>query len=169
MSQHLYEISKEFVELQEAASNADQVDESMMLALQDTMEGIQLSFEEKAQNVVGVMKNVTSTVSALDEEIKRLQAKKATAINKEKWFKDYLRENMEKTGISNIKCDLFSITLSKPSQTVEITAELELPDDLIEIETKIKPNKTKIKELLKAGEDISGAVLKDTQRRLTIR
>jgi hypothetical protein len=169
MTQHLYEISKDFIELQSAAEDAENVDENMLIALQDTMEGVQLSFEEKAQNIVNVMKNVTTSVSSIDEEIKRLQSKKTTIKNKEECFKNYLRENMEKTGINKIECPLFTITLSKPAQVVEIIDELELPDDVIEIETKIKPNKAEIKKLLQSGEDLSGAVLVDAKRRLTIK
>lgn len=168
-NQHLYEISKDFIDLQRAAEDAENIDETMMLALKDTMESIQLSFEEKAMNIVNVMKNVTLNAGAIDEEIKRLQAKKATLKNKEDWFKNYLRENMEKTGISKIECEFFSITLSKASQVVGITDEQQLPDDLIEIETKIKPDKTAIKKLLQQGEEVPGAVLKDSMRRLTIK
>lgn len=168
MSQHLYEISKDFLELQEAASNAEEVDESMMLALRDTMEGIQLSFEEKAQNIVNVMKNVTSNVAAIDEEIKRLQGMKTTVKNKEEWFKNYLRENMEKTGINKIECPYFTITLAKASQQVEITDEKLLPDDLIDIETKIKPKRQEIKKALQDGE-VPGAELITAKRRLIIK
>ena len=169
MSQHLYEISKEFSELQEMAKNAEDVDESMMLALRDTLESVQISFEEKAQNIVNVMRNVTSTASAIDEEIKRLKAKKASVVNKEKWFRRYLSENMQQTGISKIECEFFTITLSSPPAAVEITNELELPEDLIDVETKIKPKLSEIKKRLQANEEVPGAELTDGTRRLTIR
>ena len=169
MSKHLYEISKDFMELQKAAESAEEVDETMMLALQDTMEAVQLSFEEKAQNVVSVMRNVSTDIAAIDDEIQRLQAKRTTIKNKEDWFRDYLRKNMEKTGINKIECPLFTITLSKATQSVEITDDKQLPDDLIDIETKIKPNKPAIKKLLQQGEEVPGAALKDSQRRLIIK
>jgi hypothetical protein len=167
--EHLYEISQEFVELQEAAKNCDDVDETMLQALEDTMEGIQLSFEEKAQNIVHVMNNVTAGVAAIDEQIDRLRKMKTTATNKQEWFRNYLRENMIKTGISKIECDFFKITLGKPVASVEITNELELPDDLIDVETKIKPKKAEIKKLLQNGEEVTGAVLKDGMYRLIIK
>ncbi len=169
MKEHLYEISKDFMELQEAANNAESVDESMMLALKDTMEGLQLSFEEKAQNIVNVMKNVAVNVDAIDDEIKRLQARKATIKNKEEWFREYLRSNMEKTGINKIECEFFTITLAKSAAKVEITNESLLPDDLIDIETKIKPRQAQIKERLNSGEDVPGATLIDSKRRLIIK
>jgi hypothetical protein len=169
MNQPLYKISKEFMELQEAAANSDNVDESMIAALTDTLEGVQLDFQEKAKNIVGIMKNVTVSVTAIDEEIKRLQKIKVTATNKEKWFREYLRENMQRTGVSKIECDFFSITLSAPAKILEITSEKDLPDDLIDIETTIKPNKSAIKKLLDQGEHVDGAVLVDATPRLIIK
>lgn len=169
MKQHLYEISKDFLELQRIAEDAENVDENMLQAVKDTMEGVQLSFEEKAQNIVGVMKNVSGRVAAIDAEIERLRDMKTTITNKEAWFKNYLRENMERTGINKIECDLFAITLSKAPKQVEITDDTQLPDDLVDIETKIKPRKGDIKKLLESRKDVPGARLVDGSRRLIIR
>jgi len=169
MNQPLYQISKDFLALQEATQNSEDADETMLMALNDTMGDVQLSFEEKAENLVFVMKNVAINAAAIDEEIKRLQAKKKTISNKESKFREYLRENMQKTGISKIECKLFSITLSKPTKTLEIINETDLPDDLFEIETKIVPNKAEIKKLLVAGEEVAGAKLNDAVPRLIIK
>jgi len=169
MSQHLYEISKDFADLQRRFEDSENIDESMLMALNDTMGDLQLSFEEKAKNLVFVMKNVAANATAIDDEIKRLQAKKVVIKNKEDGFRRYLRENMKKTGISKIDCELFSITLCKAVQKLEVVSEKDLPDDLIDIETKIVPKKDEIKRLLKAGEEVSGAQLIDSTQRLIIK
>ena len=169
MKQSLYEISNDFVQLQEAVANAEDVDETLLLAFQDTIESLELSFEEKAQNLVNVMRNVTLNVTAIDEEIKRLQAKKTVIKNKEDHFKKYLRENMETTGISKIECDLFSITLSKPAKIVDIVDENQLPDSMVNVKTTITPDKMAIKKQLQDGEDVPGAQLIDGKRRLIIK
>ena len=169
MSQPLYEISKEYLQLQQLAEDADLVDETLIQAYQDTMESTKMSFEEKAQNMVSISKNITATVESLDQEIKRLQAKKTTILNKDSWFKEQLRTNMEATGINKISCPLFTITLSKAREMVEILDEMELPDDCIEIENKIKPNKVKILSLLKSGEEVPGARITESKRGLLIK
>lgn len=166
---HLYEVSQDFLKLQEELENAENVDEGLMQALTDTMEGAQGEFEQKAVAIVNLTKNITSSTDAIDAEIKRLQQRKKTITDKSEWLKGYLRDNMERTGINKIECEYFTITLGKPTEIVEITDELQVPDDLVDIETKIKPKKTEIKKLLKAGEDVPGAELKQGKWRLMIR
>lgn len=167
MSQHLYEISKDYAELQRLADESD--DEGMQIAIRDTLEAVEGSFNDKAKNLVNVMRNVTSSVESIDAEISRLQAKKKTIQNKELWFKDYLRENMEKAGISKIECDLFRITLAKPKMSVDVTDVDALPDDLKRTETKVIPDKAAIKKRLQCGSGVPGASLKESTRRLLIK
>lgn len=169
MSQHLYEISKDLSELQQKIEESENVDESLSQALTDTLQGVQLSFEDKAQQVVHVIRNTTSTVDAIQAEIDRLTKKKKSIAKKEEWLRDYLRENMERTGISKIECPLFKITLAKPTKTVQIEDEDSLPEDLYEIEVKKKPNKAEIKKALDAGKDVPGARFVESARRLIIK
>lgn len=169
MSQPLYEIKQELVSLQNLIDEAENPDETLIEAFRDTMEGIQLSFEEKAQNVVGFMNNVGANLDAIDNEIKRLQAKKKSIANKQEWFRDYLRTNMADAGISKIECPLFTISLGKPTVEVEVSDPELLPIDLREKVVTYKADKAAIKKALQAGEKVDGAELVDGKARLTIR
>ena len=163
---HLYEISKQYNEIQ---TLADSDDESMILAVKDTLEAIGGEFEEKAKAVVSVALNITSDIEAIDAQIKRLQEKKKTIQSKDEWLRNYLKQNMQATGINKITCPLFSITLSAPASVVAIDDESALPDDYVKVKTDVSPDKVKIARDLKAGISVPGASLVDGERRLTIR
>jgi len=162
----LYEIAEQYKSIQEMA---DSDDENMMVAIADTMEGIEADFQEKAQAIVATAFNVESDIDAIDAQIKRLQNKKKTIQSKSEWLRDYLKRNMEATGINKITCPLFSITLSAPGRVVEITNEGILPDEYVSVKTMIAPDKRAILNALKKGFDIQGAALVEGTRRLTIK
>lgn len=169
MSNPLYNVTKELLDLQEIANNAEDVDETLLQAYQDTIESLQLTLEEKAENLINISRNVTSNIESIDNEIKRLQSKKASIKQKDDWFKDKLRQSMQETGTNKISCPLFTITLAKATKRLEVTDEDSLPDDLYDLETKVKPKTKEITERLKAGETIDGAHLIEAKRRLIIK
>ena len=162
----LYQIAAQYNAIQELA---DSDDENMLVAIADTMEGIQAEFQEKAVALVSMAFNIESDIDAIDAEIKRLNEKKKTIQAKSEWMRDYLKRNMEATGINKISCPLFSITLSAASKQVEITDEAALPDDYVRVKTTVAPDKVAIAKALKDGVDVPGAVLVDGARRLTIK
>jgi len=162
----LYEIAYQYKSIQEMA---DSDDENMMVAIADTMEGIEADFQEKAQAIVATAFNVESDIDAIDAQIMRLQNKKKTIQSKSEWLRDYLKRNMQATGINKITCPLFSITLSAPGRVVEITNEGLLPDEYVKVKTTVSPDKVSILKALKEGAEIPGAIIVPGTPRLTIK
>jgi hypothetical protein len=163
----LYEISEQYKEVQALIESDDTG--SMREAIADTMQMIEGDFQEKAQAVVSLTLNMGGSITALDNEIERLQDKKRVIQNKVDSIRDYLKHNMEATGISKIECPLFTITLSKPAKRVEITDEALLPDEFVSVKTTVSPDKVALAKALKEGKEITGAVLVDGASRLTIK
>jgi hypothetical protein len=163
----LYEITEQYAEVQKLLDQDDS--ESMAEAVSETMGLIEADFEEKAQNIVALAFNVESDISGIDEQIKRLQDRKKAIQNKAESLREYLRYNMDRSGIDKISCPLFTITLSKASKQVEVTDEQALPDDFVRVKTTVSPDKVSIAKALKEGADVPGAVLVDGKRRLTIK
>lgn len=161
----LYDISQQFLSIQELAEN----DESMIEAVADTMEGIAADFEQKGQAVVVIFKGMEADIDAIDSEMKRLGEKKKAIQNRVEWLRNYLRDNMAATGIKKITCPLFNITLSEAAKQVEVFDESALPDDYVTVKTVLSPDKRKLLEDLKEGADIPGAMLVDGTLRLTIK
>ena len=161
----LYQLSEQHRELQQLVDN-----EVMTLDdVADTFEGLEGQFNEKAVSLVHIINNMDSDTSEIDAEIKRLQGRKKTIENKQVSVREYLRTNMEASGITKIECPLFGITLAKGRDTVFIEDESKIPDELVDISVVQKPDKRKILAMLKAGEDVPGCRIEKTKQSLRIK
>ena len=155
----LYELTEQYKQL----ANLDVEPE----LLADTIEGIEGEIEIKAENLLSVVSNFGSDIDALDNEIKRLTARKKTIVSRQDWLREYLRSNMEVSGIDKITCPLFTITLRKATQAVQVYDISLLSEDYIK--TTVSPDKVAIKNALKSGIGIPGAELVDGKRGLMIK
>jgi uncharacterized protein YeeX (DUF496 family) len=144
--------------------DADFIDDQ---TFNDTMESLQGDLETKADGLLMYVANLKAEEKALGDEIKRLQAKKKTKQNHQERLRNYLRDNMAAAGISKIECPLFTITLRKPSQVVEVDDLYAIPDVYVNVD--IKPDKALIKEALKEGKIVDGCRLATGQPGLLIR
>jgi len=151
----LYKISNDLEGLNRLISDGDVTVD--MIA--DTMEGVELMFNEKAEGIVTIANGFKHNVDIIDSEIKRLTDMKNSLVSKQSSLKEYLRVNMERTGTTKISCDLFTITLRKPTKRVLISNESEIPDEYVTVKTVIAPDKRQILAALKDGADIPGAEL----------
>ena len=156
----LYELTGQYLALQQLADNPD-------IDLTDTLEGLTGEIELKAQGLLQVVRGIEADIEAVDTEIKRLQEIKKTRQNRIDSLRDYLRFNMQQSGITSIKCPLFSITLAAGRDVAVITDESKLPRDLLRITE--SPDKAAILAALKAGNEISGAHLGKSQESLRIK
>lgn len=154
-------MSKDYIGFLESDMQGDQ--------LTECLDSIEDSFDEKANNIVKLVSSLSVDVDGIDKELKRLQAMKKSITNNQERLKEYLRYNMEVTGISKIKHSLFSITLGKPTVTAEIVDIDFLPDSFVSTDIVMKADKKAILKALKDGEDIPGAVLSTGKSRLLIK
>lgn len=162
---HLYEISENLRGL----ASIDAEDESMALAIRDTMEAVQGEFDEKAKAVASVILNMDSDADAIQAEIDRLTSRKKAIQNRQEGIREYLRANMEACGISKITHPLFSITLAKGREIAVIDDPGALPDDLVYVKTEVRPEKAEILKLLKDGVEVPGAHIERSQSSIRIK
>lgn len=148
---------------------ADTDDEGMQIAVADTMQAIAGQFEDKAKALVCVVQNMDADLEAIKSEIERLQARKKVIENRQSEMTDYLRSNMEATGIKKIACPLFTITLIEGRESVSVYDEAEIPDDLVTVKTTIAPDMRAIAAALKAGKQVPGATLERGQSSIRIK
>jgi len=156
----LYEIANNY---QQALANLDPEDE----AYSDTLEAIEGEIEEKGKNVAAYFLNLDSDISQLKEAEDKIKARRLAIQKQSDKLKDYLRFNMQETGISKIECPEFKITLGKPSQIVAVDDDLDVRY-VVEKVTK-SPDKAAIKADLKDGIIIKGAKLVEGKARLIIK
>lgn len=157
----LYEISEQLRQLSE-------MDEIPPEQLQDTLDMISDDFRVKAENVAIVIREIEAQSAALKAEADRMTERKKSLDRKAESLKDYLRFNMEATGIVKVSGKMLSITLGAPSEIVVVPEDaLDLPDDFQN--HSVTANKAMIKSALKAGQEIKGCAIMDGKAKLTIK
>lgn len=158
----LYEMTNDLKELSllmDSFEDEAGADESMALAIRDTLDSLQLQFNDKAVAIVKFAQALEGDTTAIDAEIKRLTERKQRITKRKESLREYLRLNMEASGHKKIECPLFTITLAKGRDQVMIADESQIPDDYVRVKTEIKPDKVAIGKALKAGETVPGAQL----------
>ena len=127
----LYEISEELMTLEDMLYD-DTVDQE---TVQDTLEMINMDFEDKADNYAKIIRTMDASIKALKDEEQRLSGRRKALEERQKWLKDTLEANMRYTGKMKFKTPLFSFSIQKNGglEPLVITGELEdipgpLPD-----------------------------------------
>ena len=119
----LYEITGEILELLTMAEDLE-LDQKM---IQDTMEGLDFEFEEKAEAYAKVVKTLEMDIAGLDEEIQRMTKRKATIKNNIDRLKRSLEGAMIATGKRKFKTPLFGFGIQKNPPSLNILDESKVP------------------------------------------
>lgn len=163
MSTPLYQLTGALLDLQQ------NTDTDCQVAVRDTLDAIEGEFNQKAVAVSHIILNLDSDSEAIDAEIKRLTERKRAIENRRDDVREYLRSNMEAAGITKISCPLFSITLAQGREVVVIDDEDSLPDELVNVTTKVAPDKAAIAAAIKAGQEVPGARLERSKSSIRIK
>ena len=137
-------------------------------ALRDTLDGIGGELEDKAADIAVLVKEMNAEAAALKEEEYNLAERRRAKENRVKWLTQYLTDNMQAAGLA--KVDKPRATLSfRKSKGVKIDdeegfilwAEQAGQDRFLNVKTTV--NKTAIRDALKAGDELPGAVIEERQ------
>ncbi len=158
----LYDISSDYLQALDLFTDPE-ADIPLEAAL-DTLEGIEGQLQEKAVNVAKFMQNLDAAAKAIKEAEQQMAKRRKAIENRARWIKDYLKQNMEAAGITKIESPWFSLSIQKNPPSVEVLDESALPEDYKTEVVTVKIDKAAIKEALKEGEDVPGAVLKQGTR-----
>ncbi|MCK3656410.1 hypothetical protein A4G19_13835 [Pasteurellaceae bacterium Macca] len=159
----LYEITTAYQNIADLMSDPELATSDEVI---HALEQVSDNFNDKAVNIIKLVKHSEGDIEILDGEIKRLQTLKKVRQNNIERVKNYLKQNMSATGILKIESPLFKITYNERKEAaVELDEEIFLANNVDEdlVTVTVKPNKTEIKNALKRGADILGAKLVDSQ------
>lgn len=148
----LYKIANQYASL----ANDDSFTPEM---IKDTLEAIEGEFEEKAEQLLAIVKNSLAESEMLKAEAKKLNDRSKSALNRVESIKAYLAESMATMDKKSISAGVHNLTIRKGSQSVQVDNLDDIPSDYVDYETVIKPDKNLIKEKLKLGEKIGGVSL----------
>lgn len=143
----LYEITSGFPALMENEEITQEEKEKIQ-------EELTVLLQQKSQNIIGYTKNIELTISAMKEEEKRISDNRKSLENKLINFKKYVKESMERNGITKIETTLGTLSITKSPTSVEIVNEDEIPSEFKQEVVTVKIDKTKIKNYFKETGEI---------------
>ena len=153
----LYELSSNYLHALDALTDPEA--DIPMEAVTDTLEGLEGELQEKTVNVAKFMKNMEATAEAIKEAKIQMARRRKAIEGRVKWLKDYLKDNMEACGITKIESPWFRLAIQKNPAAVSIVDEEAVPDKFKEEILTVKIDKTEIKNALKGGGKVPGAML----------
>jgi hypothetical protein len=139
------------------------IEEAGGVATPEQEEQLTISREElqsKGLNYVHFIKKLENDLElakVYEEQIKQFKKRKETLIQK---LKDHLLNAVTEFG--DIETEIFKITTRK-SESVEIVSEDKIPMYCYRSKTIKEIDKVKIKEELKKGQEVPGAILKENK------
>ena len=153
----LYEINQEYLLALDAFTDPEA--DIPLEAAMDTLDGIEGQLQDKAVNVAKFMQNLDATAKAIKEAEQKMAKRRKAIENRAQWMKDYLKHNMEASGITKIESPWFRLAIQKNPEAVEITDENMLPDEFKTEVVTTKIDKAAIKQVIKDGVSVPGAML----------
>lgn len=173
MDMKLYEVTKDIETLLDEMEFTGAGDSDREF-FSDTMEGLQLEWEKKAEGVSYYIGNLEANVAAIKNAEKNMADRRKSIIKKVERLKTYLIDNMDRLAIEKIETPHFVAKIKKNPPKVVIHNEEEIPEEFWEKQVKWVINKTLIKSALKREQadeatiNVKGAELKQ-ERRLEIK
>ncbi len=158
----LYQLTNEYQLIQMKLLESD-FDEQ---TIADTLEGASGDIEAKSINVAMFIRNLETSAEAIKQAEKEMADRRKAIEKKADSIKQYLKDNMQRCGITKIESPYFALTIKKnpPSVVIDdvgaIAGELYVYPDA----PSPYPDKKAIAELLKAGKEVNGAHLEQADR-----
>ena len=119
------------------------------------LDALEMAKEEKTENLVLLIKEINAECKAIKDEEQTLASRRQAGEKRVEWLKNYLKMSLNGEKFKTPRC---SVSYRK-TQAVQIVDEDALPEDFVIVYT--SPRKMAIKEALKAGDEVPGAVLED--------
>lgn len=138
----------------------------------DTLEGEELALRDKFDNVMALVRNLEGQAKTVGEEAKRLSERQKSFENQAKNLKTYILRCMQAAQIKTFKTERNTLTVRKGRMSVVIDNVDKLPDELVDVQTIVTPDKKKIQEALEAlkeGEELPGAHIEVGEETLQVR
>ena len=155
----LYQIEQEYLNIVQSIIDAGgEITEEQETALSISKEQLQ----NKGVCYGFIVKELEGNIDLIDLEIKRLNALKKPLVNSIDRLKNNLSQAMQMFEVTELKTPLLKINFRK-SESVEVT-DIDLLDaDFVKTTITKAADKIAIKEAIKSGENVQGAVLVTNQ------
>lgn len=158
----LYDIAREYREAADKLADLDLPPE----AIEDTLESLSGDLEVKATNTAFVIRNLEASAAAIKEAEAQMAARRKAIESRAARVRDYLLANMMVAGIQKIECPFFRLAVRDNPPAVEVYEPGLVPSEYMRRPEPppATPDKTAIKEAMKAGIEVPGCKLTVSKR-----
>ena len=155
MSISLYHMATEYQHALIALSDPELPTE----VVADTLEALEGELVHKGQAVAAFALNLEAEVDAIKAVEKRISERRKSLESRAAHMREYLKMNMERCGISEIKAidGSFTAKLTAGRESVVIDDDSLIPDDSDYVKWSRTINKTAIADAIKTGIEVPGA------------
>ncbi|MFA2606270.1 siphovirus Gp157 family protein [Bacillus cereus] len=153
----LYDLCSNYRELQMMIE--DGVDPS---SVADTLQAIEESIQDKAQNIALLIKNLEADTEAIKLEEKRLADRRRSVENNCKSLKDYLYQQMTLLEVKRIKGTIVTVGIQKNPASLNIEPDAVIPPEYT-IHQEPKVDKKALLEAVKNGFQWDGITLRQSE------
>jgi hypothetical protein len=160
--QSLYQLSGDYLAIANKLSDSELPAE----VINDTLESLSGELEEKCTNVALFVRNLEATAESIKAAEKQMADRRKAIENKADSIRQYLKTNMQRTGITKIESPYFALTIKKNPPSVVIDDPAAIPAEFMVTPPAPppSPDKKAIGEKLKAGETVPGCHLEQGER-----
>lgn len=152
----LYELATTYRALSDRLHDLDLPDE----VIADTLEAESGDLMEKGINVAKVFRNIEALAEQIKNAENQMAARRKMLEKRATSLKQYLYDNMEKSGITKIESPWFVISIKNNPSSVQIDDDEQVPDDYMrEIPASFVPDKKLIKSAIDEGYTVPGCRL----------
>ncbi|WP_020565048.1 siphovirus Gp157 family protein [Methylosarcina fibrata] len=133
-------------------------------AVNDTLESLSGELEDKAVNVAKFLRNMETMAEAIKNAEAAMAKRRKALENRAQWLKYYLKDSMERTGITEIECPYFKLSVQNNPPAVHVLDEDAVPAEFKEQVVSWKIDKAAIRKAVQAGENVAGVSLANGTR-----
>lgn len=147
----LYEIDRDIEEL---LNDAELTEDGEWILDVDALQALHMERDQKLTGVALYVKNIAAEAEMVKAEKKALADRQSALERKAERLKEYLKNALNGESLTDPRV---KVSFRKAPASVEVFSTVQLPSNYFRVKT--EPDKTAIKEALKAGKEVPGARL----------
>lgn len=154
MTLKLYELTEAYTSALELFTDPTELFNDDLIA--DTLESIELDFDEKVINTAAIIKSMQAEADAIKNAIASMAARQKSLENRADDLKAYLLRNMQAVGKKQVKSPWLVVNVQKSPASLNVIDQSLIPDIFKEKVMTVKIDKTAIKNVWSDDKPIAG-------------
>ncbi|MGX2040403.1 siphovirus Gp157 family protein [Methylocaldum sp. MU1018] len=160
METKLYEIAEQYQDALESLANPDLPPD----VVSDTLEALSGEISIKAWNVAAALLHMEGEAELIRQAEERMSRRRKALENRAAGLRQYLKVQMERTDIREIRSPQFIIKIKQNPPKVIVDDESAIPEIFKREESVVHVDKNGIKQALLSGQTVRGAHLEQETR-----